>query len=607
MASGVGGPTSSAPVVDMIEQRLATLQPDVAIAIVWAIIPPIDVPTTCARSIPSASKQARRCRRPYRPACRPRRRDKPDRLAAAHAKAGPTPMWWTAPRRGCRSAAARSPALQDLAELVVPGDELASREPATRIRIGSSGAPRPLVAELDPSQLERAPWRGCWTAGRWGSNRSCHAGASMCRCDLPTRARLRGAGTQPGAGEPHRRPHRLQRGSGPAHGRRPGDDGDVRSRRGIRSSAVRRASPSRPTSTSVPLDPEILRQASSHLGAVRRRHGRRVHPTSGRRGRCTPRSPSARDSPRAPRSEVAVALALGFEAEPLTLARICQHAEQAATGVPTGIMDQLVVSAAREGQRPADRLRRPVVRSRVGIPEGAEVVVVHSGETGPRPHSAYARAPGRVRGRRLSGSGRSVGSGPRPCSAIPDALLRRRARHVVTECDRVRWFTGALGSGRPGRGRSAHVGEPPQPRRDFEVSTPGLDSLVDHLAGTGGRLRGTADRGRVRRMRSGAHRSGALDLEPLPADAGLAGARGRTRRRSGPSWTEPRPTRELMRRRHSETGASSSAFLDANSASVTIPRRRSSSSCTRRVSDRRPRHAGIRTHRGRCPRAACHR
>ncbi len=23
---------------------------------------------------------------------------------------------------------------------------------------------------------------------------------------------------------------------------------------------------------------------------------------------------------------------------------------------------------------------------------------------------------------------------------IPDSTLRRRARHVVTECDRVRWF-----------------------------------------------------------------------------------------------------------------------------------------------------------------------
>ena len=39
--------------------------------------------------------------------------------------------------------------------------------------------------------------------------------------------------------------------------------------------------------------------------------------------------------------EVAVALALGFEGSPRELALVCQQAEQVASGVPCGIMDQL--------------------------------------------------------------------------------------------------------------------------------------------------------------------------------------------------------------------------------------------------------------------------
>jgi galactokinase len=57
---------------------------------------------------------------------------------------------------------------------------------------------------------------------------------------------------------------------------------------------------------------------------------------------------------------------------------------------------------------------------------------------------------------------------------------------VVTECDRVRWCAAALGSGDlvdAGRLMSAsHVSL----SEDFDVSTPGLDALVQHLQGIPG-------------------------------------------------------------------------------------------------------------------------
>jgi galactokinase len=178
--------------------------------------------------------------------------------------------------------------------------------------------------------------------------------------------------------------------------------------------------------------------------------------------------------------EVATALVLGCEPEPLVLARTCQHAEQAATGVPTGIMDQLVVSAAQEGCALmidfADLSMEPVE-----MPAGAEVVVVHSGETRALDRSAYAqrRAECEAAASRTGPLGRLE---PEVALALPDALLRRRARHVVSECARVRWFAEALRRDDLGEAGRLMTASHRSLADDYEVSTPGLDSLVESLA-----------------------------------------------------------------------------------------------------------------------------
>ena len=46
---------------------------------------------------------------------------------------------------------------------------------------------------------------------------------------------------------------------------------------------------------------------------------------------------------------VAVAVALGFEGSAIELAQLARRAEVAATGVPTGIMDQLCIASATSG------------------------------------------------------------------------------------------------------------------------------------------------------------------------------------------------------------------------------------------------------------------
>jgi len=229
----------------------------------------------------------------------------------------------------------------------------------------------------------------------------------------------------------------------------------------------------------IPLNPEVLGQVEPRWARYVAAMVASIRPRRGGRGAVETTLPVGSGLSSSAALEVAVALALGFEAEPVTMAKLCQKAEQAATGVPTGLMDQLTVMAGIEGSALlidfADLSIRPVV-----IPEGAEIVVVHSGEHRILERTPYAarRAECEAAAYRLGPLGRL---GADAMLGLPDALLRRRARHVVTECDRVRWCAAALNAGDlVDAGRlmsSSHTSL----SEDFDASTPGLDALVHHL------------------------------------------------------------------------------------------------------------------------------
>ena len=70
--------------------------------------------------------------------------------------------------------------------------------------------------------------------------------------------------------------------------------------------------------------------------------------------------------------------------------------------------------------------------------------------------------------------------------AIGDRTLRRRARHVVTENQRVRTTVGALASGDLAEVGQAMIASHESLRDHFEVSTSALDALVDRLVATPG-------------------------------------------------------------------------------------------------------------------------
>ena len=242
-----------------------------------------------------------------------------------------------------------------------------------------------------------------------------------------------------------------------------------------------------------------------------------VRPPTGGAGTVTTTLPVGAGLSSSAALEVALALVLGCEAEPLVLARTCQHAEQAATGVPTGIMDQLAVSAAQPGCALLIDFAT-LSTEPVPMPAGAEVVVVHSGESRSLDRSAYAQ-------RRAECAVAAAGLGPLGqldagvANAVPDPVLRRRARHVASECQRVRDFVAALGAGDLAAAGRIMSASHHSLAHDFEVSTPALDSLVEWLVATpgvhGARLTGAGFGGCVVALTE----PGALDPDALPTPA----------------------------------------------------------------------------------------
>ena len=133
---------------------------------------------------------------------------------------------------------------------------------------------------------------------------------------------------------------------------------------------------------------------------------------------------------------VALLLTLGHDGDPVGLARVCQEAERLA-GTHVGLLDPLAISGGVAGH--ALHIDFETLEThQVAVPEDAAFVIVHSEAPRLLVDSPYAtrraeceraaRALGRPLGRCTLGD----------LSELADPVLRRRARHVVTECARVR-------------------------------------------------------------------------------------------------------------------------------------------------------------------------
>jgi galactokinase len=176
---------------------------------------------------------------------------------------------------------------------------------------------------------------------------------------------------------------------------------------------------------------------------------------------------------------VALLLALGHDPDPLALARTEQEAERA-MGAHVGLLDPLAIAGAA-AQHALSIDFHTLATHQVAVPEEAAFVIVHSEAPRLLVESAYAARRAECE-RAAHQLGRPLGlCSLSDLSGLSDAVLRRRARHVVTECARVLEAERLLE-----RGNLAALGQVMTEGQrslagDYLVSVPAVDELVEYL------------------------------------------------------------------------------------------------------------------------------
>ncbi len=209
---------------------------------------------------------------------------------------------------------------------------------------------------------------------------------------------------------------------------------------------------------------------------------------------------------------VALAEVFGAGGSPVDIARLCQEAEHR-SGVPVGLMDPLVCAGGRKGHALLIDFSTLATRQ-VPIPADAEVVVVESGHRRALRDSGYAR-----RVAECEAAAAVIGplglADDADLARLSDPVLRRRARHVVTECERVRRCATAFTEGDLAGAGALMTRSHQSLAGDFAVTTPEVDALVARLGSLpgvfGARMTGAGFGGCVVAL----SRPGAVDLADL--------------------------------------------------------------------------------------------
>jgi galactokinase len=178
----------------------------------------------------------------------------------------------------------------------------------------------------------------------------------------------------------------------------------------------------------------------------------------------------------------AFAAVSGLAWDPVAMAKLARRAENEWVGVGCGIMDPLIIGAGREGHAVLIDCRSLEMRP-VPLPRGTAIAVLDTSTRRELTGSAYnerraqceeaARALGVVALRDVTPATLEARG-----AALPD-VIRRRARHIVSENARTLDAAGAMQAGDARRlGRlmnESHLSM----RDDFQISTHALDAMVE--------------------------------------------------------------------------------------------------------------------------------
>jgi galactokinase len=201
--------------------------------------------------------------------------------------------------------------------------------------------------------------------------------------------------------------------------------------------------------------------------------------TEGFRGSVTSTLPAGTGLSSSAAFEIALAVAMQFKGSSLELALLGQRSEHRAVGVPCGLLDQLSIVFGKQDHAMVIDFSDNAI-DHVAFPEELDIVILHSGQTRQLVDSAYAerRSLCEQAAQRIG----SLANASLTEIAILDGDLKRRARHVVSECERVRHAAKALRENDPATFGQLMLQSHASLRDDFDVSTSVLDELVDRLS-----------------------------------------------------------------------------------------------------------------------------
>jgi galactokinase len=171
----------------------------------------------------------------------------------------------------------------------------------------------------------------------------------------------------------------------------------------------------------------------------------------------------------------------GLAWEPIAMARLAQRAENEWVGVNCGIMDQLISAAGVAGHALLIDCRSLATRS-VHMPSEAAVVVLDTATRRGLVDSAYNERRAQCEAAAAFFGVPALRDVDMPAFSARvaelDPLIRKRARHVVTENDRTLAAATALEGGDVERVGRLMDESHASLRDDFEVSRPELDTMV---------------------------------------------------------------------------------------------------------------------------------
>jgi galactokinase len=178
----------------------------------------------------------------------------------------------------------------------------------------------------------------------------------------------------------------------------------------------------------------------------------------------------------------------GFVVDRTTMARLAHRAENEYVGMPCGLMDQLACMHAESGQAMLIDTRS-LVLEQIPLPlldEGLSIVAIDTRARHALVEGSYAD-----RRRQCEEAAAALGIAALRDAGIPDLarladpVLRARARHVITENDRVLETAALLRSGQVRRIGSLLTDSHASLRDDFQVSCLELDLAVESSLDSG--------------------------------------------------------------------------------------------------------------------------